>query len=127
MDKVEIFMETAYERLESAEILLKNGFYKDSVNRSYFAMVSAAQAALTIRKIEAKTHRGLHSQFHNEFLRTHILERDFGRMFDVTEEMRIKFDYNPEPEASEELAEDSLHQAEKFVEEIRRHIEKVRS
>ena len=126
MDKVEIFMETAYERLESAEILLKNGFFKDSVNRSYFAMVSAAQAALTMRNIKAKTHRGLHSQFHNEFLRTHILGRDFGRMFDVTEEMRIKFDYNPEPEASEELAEDSLQQAEKFVEEIRRHIEKIR-
>jgi uncharacterized protein (UPF0332 family) len=120
-------MERAYERLEEAEILLKNGHNKGSVNRSYFAMVSAAQAALTIRDIKAKTHKGLHSRFHNEFLKTQILDREYGKIFDVTEEMRIKFDYNPFPEASEELAEDSLHQEEKFVEEIRRYLDEIRS
>jgi uncharacterized protein (UPF0332 family) len=92
-------MEIAYDRLKSAELLLQEGYYKDSVNRSYFAMVSAAQAALIINDIKAKTHKGLHSQFHNEFLRTQILDREYGKIFDVTEEIRIKFDYNPFPEA----------------------------
>lgn len=37
-------LETAQDRLNSAQLLLEHGQYKDSIGRSYYAMFTAARA-----------------------------------------------------------------------------------
>lgn len=60
-DITDIFyrLNSAKERLESAELLLKSGKYKDSVGRSYYAVFSAMRAVLAKDKVDFSKHAGV--------------------------------------------------------------------
>lgn len=52
-------LEDSKEKLESAKILLKSKKYKDSVSRSYYAMLSVARALLATRGLGSSKHSGV--------------------------------------------------------------------
>lgn len=49
-------LEKADRLLKDAELLLKKSRWESSVNRSYYAVLSAAKAALILFGIDPKTH-----------------------------------------------------------------------
>ncbi len=50
-------MNTAAEKLRSAQILLKEGQYRDSIGRSYYAIFSAVRAVLATRNMDFSKHQ----------------------------------------------------------------------
>ena len=56
---VEYRLQTAKEKLHSAQVLLEAGEYKDSIGRSYYAMFSAIRAILALDKVDFSKHAGV--------------------------------------------------------------------
>lgn len=56
-------LKNAQEKLESAQILFKNGNYKDSVSRSYYAMFTGIRAILAKDGIDYSKHSGVITYF----------------------------------------------------------------
>ena len=56
-------LDNAQEKLESAEILLNAGKYKDSIGRSYYAIFSAVRAILALNQVDFSKHAGVNISF----------------------------------------------------------------
>ena len=52
-------LESARERLNSAEVLLASKSYKDSIGRSYYAMFTAVRALLAKDGVDYSKHAGV--------------------------------------------------------------------
>ncbi|MGH3031399.1 MAG: HEPN domain-containing protein [Gaiellaceae bacterium] len=66
----EEFMAMARDRLALARTALDAGFPSGAVSAAYYAMLSAARAALSEEERLAKTHSGAWSLFHESFVAT---------------------------------------------------------
>ena len=56
-------LDAAREKLESSEILLQAGKYKDSISRSYYAIFSAVRAVLALEHVDYKKHGNVIGHF----------------------------------------------------------------
>jgi len=126
LDDVEEHLAKAHQRLGAATELFKHQYYEDSVNRAYYAMASAATAALRMKDITAKTHKGLHIKFSKEYVEPGLLDPDNRRMFRYAEDMRYKADYQSSVTITEEEAEAILEDARAFLERVEELIGKMR-
>jgi uncharacterized protein (UPF0332 family) len=83
--------------LRSARLELRDGDTDGAVNRSYNAMLNAAQAALLSAGIPEdklpKTHSGLIAAFGQHVVKTGKVESEFGRSLNKTEGLRLRADY----------------------------------
>jgi len=52
-------LEKAMTDLEASEILMKDGRFAQSVNRSYYAMFHAVRALMAFERYDSKTHSGV--------------------------------------------------------------------
>lgn len=107
----------ARDALKVAERALSDGFPADAVSRAYYAMLSAARAALSERDLYAKTHSGTWSLFSNEFVRTGAVGREWPGRAGKAQELREGGDYEavrPDPEAAAEI----VKWAQEFVDLI---------
>ncbi|MEA3558438.1 MAG: HEPN domain-containing protein [Candidatus Thermoplasmatota archaeon] len=125
MDEIHFLIEKAYSRLEVARELFENDHFEESISRSYFAMVSAASAALQIKHLTTKTHRGLQMRFQEEFIRSGEIEEEMGRIFRFSEDMRNRADYQTFVNISREQADTVLEDAERFISNINALVENI--
>jgi uncharacterized protein (UPF0332 family) len=109
------YLDEANEKLEASKSLMDNGFFDDSVSRSYYAIYNAAKAALVSKDLDAKTHSGLISLFSKEFVKTGEIKVEVGKAMSHVQEGREKADYEPLIDADREEAEEMLEKAEAFV------------
>jgi len=68
MDEINVVFERALNLLEVAESNFNNGFFPDSINRSYYAAFYAAKALLLKKGIITKNHSGAISKFGLEYV-----------------------------------------------------------
>lgn len=104
--------------LESASLLRDNDYLADAVSRAYYAMFTAARAALLAKDIEARTHRGVRRAFSDHFIRTGVIAEDLGRWFSRAEQLRNLADYDPDASSDPAEVDVLLSQSEAFVAEI---------
>lgn len=112
-------LDKAEERIKAAEYLLKEGFYQDSISRSYYGMYHAAKALLEQEDITAKTHSGLIRMIGKEFVKTGKIEESLGKAFSMAEEDRETADYNIEIDFDREEAKERLEDAKRFLEKAK--------
>ena len=122
-EKVVVLLMRADGALESAELLLKNKYFADSVSRSYYAMFYAASAALTLRGIECKTHRGLLAEFSRVMVKSGEMRPECAKSLDNAFAMRQDADYDYLAKINRGFAEKQLADAEKFVADVKKVIE----
>jgi uncharacterized protein (UPF0332 family) len=125
-EEVDQLLSQAELRLKAARHLLKEGFYDDAVSRAYYSMYFATSALFLTRNIQVKTHRGLIARFGQEFVEKGLIERHFGRMLRIAEELRSEADYSITREISEEEAAATVEDAEKFLHRAREVINEIR-
>jgi uncharacterized protein (UPF0332 family) len=118
LDEINALLEKAHSRLEVAGELYENGHYEDSVSRAYYSMVAAASAALRLKDLTIKTHKGLQMKFQEVFIKSGEIEEDMGRMFRYSEDMRNRADYYTFEKISQEQAESIINDAELFLSRI---------
>ena len=63
-------LDNAKEKLESADILLNAGKFKDSIGRSYYAIFSAVRAVLALDHVDFSKHAGVIVYFQKEYVKT---------------------------------------------------------
>lgn len=120
---VEASLLRAEKALRSAKILEENGELEDAVSRAYYAMFHAARAILFSKGVKAKTHRGTISLFGEKIVKEGVLSREFADMLRKALDLRQKSDYELYAELDEELVEEVIKNAGKFVEKIKELLE----
>lgn len=107
--------------LRSARLDLRDGDSDGAVNRSYYAMVNAAQAALLSSGVPEdalpKTHSGLISAFGERAVKSGKVDPELGRAIRKTESLRLRADYTG-VELDLTAAEKALAGAERFVQSV---------
>jgi uncharacterized protein (UPF0332 family) len=86
-------MEEARERLASARLTLDAGHPSSAINPAYFAMLSAARAALSEEDLYAKTHSGTWSLFREAFVASGRVDHELASAAEQTHRLRLDADY----------------------------------
>ena len=105
--------------MRSAGLLLDHGELEDAVSRAYYAMFHAARAILFSGGLVAKTHRGTISAFGERVVKRGLLGEEYADMLRRAFDLRQRSDYELYAELGEELARQTLKDAERFVEKAR--------
>ena len=62
--------------LKVAENCFRDGFYKDAINRSYYASFYAIKAVLALGMVDFKRHKDVVAYFNKEYVATGVFERE---------------------------------------------------
>lgn len=116
---VEVSLLRAEKALKSAKLLMEHGQLEDTASRAYYAMFHAAKAILFTKAVKAKTHRGTISQFGKHLVKKGSLSEEYADMLRKAFDLRQKSDYELYAELDKETVEETLNNAEKFVEKIK--------
>lgn len=96
-------LEMAKERLHASEILLKDGSYKDSIGRSYYAMFTPAC-------------------FQKEFVKTGKFDKKYSKYISQAFQIRNNTDYADFFIVSMQDAKEQYDKAKEFLEVIEKYI-----
>ena len=69
----------AEDSLKVAAHCLKEGLYKDSINRSYYAAFYAVKAILALSTVDFKRHKDAVAYFNKTYVATSIFPRELGK------------------------------------------------
>ena len=105
----------AEERIKSAGILLKEGLYRDSISRSYYALFEIIRALLATKGVITKTHSGLIRQFGQYFIKTKIIPKKYAAWLSELAEERQLADYERLVEFNKTKAEKAIIEAKEFI------------
>jgi uncharacterized protein (UPF0332 family) len=104
----EIRMAKAYEFLEDARANYKDGRYKTSINRSYYAALNAARSILILEGANPETHEGTITMLSLRFIKPGLLPVDIIKKFKVLFSRRTDVDYGDFDNIDKTDAEDSI-------------------
>ena len=116
LEEVQTYLKLAEEKLIVARDLLGLAHYRDVVAKAYYTMFYAAKAALlTAGAGGVRRHTGVVSFFAEHFVKTGKIDRRYSASLARALNDRIAADYQVEFEATEELARQSMADAEAFL------------
>ncbi len=122
IEEVKLRMERSRGAFRSAETLLNEKEYGDSISRSYYAMFHTAKALVLCEGKDAKTHKGLLSLFGQEFVKTGEVEKYVGNLIKELQEARVRSDYEYEFIPLEQDAQKALNDAKEFTQVLENYI-----
>lgn len=112
-------LDKALRLLDDAALLLREKRWESSVNRSYYAALNAAKAALILYGIDPKTHEGVKTMISKEFVLKGLLPKEHGKWFRELLSEREDVDYADYVVIDAADASDAHANAGKFVSKIR--------
>ena len=80
----------AEESLEVAKNCCDKGFYKDSINRSYYSAFYSVKAVLAYGTIDFKRHKDVIGYFNKEYVASGVFPRELGRRLGTLKQYREK-------------------------------------
>lgn len=114
----------AKETLANAKLCLANSFYRDCVNRSYYAAFYAIKAVLAVEGIDFKRHKDVVAYFNKTYVANEKFPRELGKRLGRIKMMREESDYSDfftvsreDAEAQTKTAEDTIQLVEAFLKE----------
>ncbi len=113
------WFEKAEESITSARREFGAGSFSFAMNRLYYAAFYAVSALLMAHKLSFKKHSGVRSAFHQKFIKTGLLARKWGRLYDQLFEDRQEGDYVVFISFEPVYVETQLDQCTQFLEQIR--------
>lgn len=119
---MEYRLKTAKEKLNSAQVLLEAGAFKDSIGRSYYAMFSSIRAILALDKIDYAKHAGVIAYFQKEYVKTEIIGKEYSKYISSAFQIRNNCDYADFFLVSKEDAQEQFEKALKFVAAIEAYL-----
>lgn len=112
-------LDRAYRLLEDASLLLKEKRWESSVNRSYYASLSAAKAALILFGIDPKSHEVVKTMVNKKLVLEGLMPKEYGKWFRSLLIEREDADYADYVTIDSEDAEEALKNAFNFIEKIK--------
>lgn len=100
-----------------------SGYYKDSINRSYYASFYAIKAVLSLGTVDFKRHKDVIAYFNKEFVATEVFSRTLGRRLGMLKQLREISDYDDFYIASKVQAEEQYETAELILAEVKVYLQ----
>lgn len=122
-DLITYRLNSARERILSSELLLNAGSYKDSINRSYYAMFTATRAILAKDGEDFARHSGVISYFQREYIKTGAFDKKYSAYLSQAFQIRNNADYNDFFIASKSDAELQLLRAKEFCAAVESYLD----
>ena len=111
-------LEKAGRTLKDAEVAMRYHRYENCLNRCYYAVFYAMQAANCVYQFESRKHSGVISFFRQTFVKTGLIDKECSKIIESTSRYRERADYEDLFEATEEIAAEQLAAAKRFVEDV---------
>jgi uncharacterized protein (UPF0332 family) len=113
-------------RLDKARDNLTQKHWRGAISRAYYTVFHTASAALLWYATERARHSGIQSAFGEHFIKTGIIESEYGALYSRARRARERHDYDldvafPSAEEAEQIVTD----AERFAARMERHLHDV--
>lgn len=119
-------LDKAHDDLAAARDNLAHGYLRTAVNRAYYAVFHTASAALLWLDVERARHSGIESAFGQHFVKTGLIEREYGRIYSHTRDWREDQDYSDTARVlTESAVAPIVADAERFVARVERYLREV--
>ena len=92
-DYIRFKLKRSKDALNEAEILFVNNFHEDAVSRLYYSAFYAISALLIQLDLNPKTHQGVKSLFHKEFIYTEKMDKKYSDLYSLLMAKRFEVDY----------------------------------
>ena len=97
-------------------------FFRDCINRSYYAAFYAIRAVLALESIDFKRHKDAIGYFNKTYVATEVFSKELGKRLGRMKMLREESDYNDFFIASEEDANKQYESAEFIVVAIEQYL-----
>lgn len=112
-------LEKADALLNDAALLLREGRWGSSINRSYYAALNAAKGALILFGVDPKTHDGVKTMVNKHLILDGFMPKEYGKWFRSLLVEREEADYADYVTVDSSDAEDAFGNASRFIERIK--------
>lgn len=99
--------------------------YSDAVSRAYYAVFQAARAVLATKGLDSRKHSGIIGLFNQQFVKTGVLPRDYGKILKSSRDLREAEDYDDFYLVSREEAFNSIENASRFIRGIKLFLQSI--
>ena len=117
-------LETAAERLCVAKELLDKGYFKDSINRSYYAIFSTLRAVLATKRVDFAKHSAVIGFFRREYIKTKIFDVKFSDYIGDAFNFRNDCDYEDFVIVTKDDAKIQYDHAVELYEAVKNYLQK---
>jgi uncharacterized protein (UPF0332 family) len=107
------------EALNDAKVLANNQSWNACINRLYYACYYAVSALLLQNNVTTLTHTGLKTQFNLHFIKTGLIDKNYGKLFADLMDWRQKGDYGDMFDFDEDAVKPLIHPVESFIGKIK--------
>ena len=121
---VALELKKAREAYEDIGILMAANRLNGAANRMYYAVFHAVCALLINDGHHVSTHKGSHAVFSQHYIKTGILPREYGQLYNQLQTMREESDYNCAYDVETEELQQRLEPAKRLIEDIRKIVNK---
>lgn len=118
-------LQKAKDCLTASEMLLNEGLFSDSANRSYYAIFHSMNALLILKGKSFKKHSGVISNFNLEYIKTGIMGVEFSAIAKDAFTVRNNSDYSDFYVVSKKEVAEQHSNAKRFVDEVTGVINKI--
>lgn len=116
-------MQRAEDSLRAADIMYEKEMFGFAMNRIYYAMFYAVQAALILKDVSFSKHGQVKAHFNRELVKPGIIPLSLGRIYNKAFEYRQKFDYVDFADPNQDLVESYLKEAREFLVAIKQYLQ----
>ena len=121
---VALELKKAQETYEDIEILINANRLNGAANRMYYAVYHAVCALLINDGHQVNTHKGSHALFSQHYIKTGILPREYGQLYNQLQTMREESDYNCAYDVEIDELQQRIEPAKRFIEDIKKLVNK---
>lgn len=111
-------LEKAKEDFQASSELFKLNLYKQSMNRSYYAIFHAVRSLLALDGVDFKKHSGVIGYFQQTYVKPGTIPKEYSTMLTSASMKRNESDYSDFFIATLEEAEEQLENARRFLEMV---------
>ncbi|MBI2758035.1 MAG: HEPN domain-containing protein [Chloroflexi bacterium] len=114
-DSSQQLLSNAEETLNAAQVLFKEDYLRDAVNRAYYAVFYIAEALLNEKDLRFKKHGTVHGSFAQHFVKTGIFDARYHKLLIRAFGRRMLGDYDEVTRFSPDEVREILEQAWDFL------------
>lgn len=111
-------LKKARETYDEIEILISANRLNGAANRMYYAVFHAICALFINDGHQVNTHKGSHALFSQFYIKTGILPKEYGHLYNQLQTMREESDYNCAYDVDIDELQQRLKPAKQLIEEI---------
>ncbi len=93
-DYIQYRLDRSVEIFQDAKLLAENERWRSCVNRLYYSSFHLINALLFLDGINAKSHDGLKSKFLQLYVKTNLIDIEFGKLYSKLIDWRQESDYS---------------------------------